>query len=129
MAKELQFYGNPDTQSGFSLQIDIFDSSGQEVFSNISVPEISNTAIYITDMPTLPADNYVVRFFTSQNFIAQGNIDWDGEKEICRLKDIWQNEGLDPNNPLVVTPNSRVAGDVELEINSDCETFTEVTRQ
>ena len=44
------------------------------------------------------------------------------------LTEIWQTLGLDPDNPMTVTPTSRVAGSVSQTISGDGETTTTVTR-
>jgi hypothetical protein len=38
-------------------------------------------------------------------------------------------KGLDISNPMTVTPTSRVAGSIDLDITGDGETTTTVTRQ
>ena len=51
--------------------------------------------------------------------------------ELIRLltQELHRIQGLDINNPMTVTPSSRVSGDIELEITGDGSTFTEVQRQ
>lgn len=144
MAKELQFYGLPSTQSGLSITISLFNTEGVEVSSNIIATEVNNTAIYIADMPQLPADNYVVRFYNSGSYLIQGYIDWDGSKEIDNSKDFTNDEkqylfnrvnelylihGLDPDNPLYVDLTQRIAGNISQSINyNNSEDKTIITR-
>ena len=47
MAKELQFYGNPNTQSGYNVTANILDSDGVLVSSDINVQEVSSYALII----------------------------------------------------------------------------------
>lgn len=46
-----------------------------------------------------------------------------------KLDELHKIQGLDIDNPMTVTPDSRIAGDIELEITGDGETTTTVTRQ
>lgn len=48
--------------------------------------------------------------------------------ESARLKDLWQERGLDPANPATFTPTSVSAGDVGQTISGDGITTTTVTR-
>lgn len=45
------------------------------------------------------------------------------------LAELWTLAGLDPDVPMTVTPNSRVAGLINLALTGDGETTTTVTRQ
>lgn len=45
------------------------------------------------------------------------------------LKELWQLQGLDAGNPMVVTQTARAVDDVDLAITGDGETTTTVTRQ
>ena len=49
------------------------------------------------------------------------------EKVRDRLEQVWQLMGLDPVNPMTVTPTSRVAGDINQVITGDGETTSTVT--
>jgi len=46
----------------------------------------------------------------------------------ARVNEIWQILGLDSDNPLTVTPTSRVSGDISQTISGDGTTSTTVTR-
>jgi hypothetical protein len=46
-----------------------------------------------------------------------------------QIEELHKLQGLDPDNPLVITPNSRQVDDIDLEITGDGETSTTVTRQ
>jgi hypothetical protein len=48
--------------------------------------------------------------------------------EAQRLKDLWQERGLDIANPATFTPTSVAAGDVQQTISGDGQTTTTVTR-
>jgi hypothetical protein len=45
------------------------------------------------------------------------------------LEELHRIQGLDANNPMVITPTQRTAGSIELELSGDGETITTVTRQ
>lgn len=53
----------------------------------------------------------------------------DFNKLRTQMEELYKIQGLDINAPMTITPNSRVAGDVELEITGDKETFTQIQRQ
>jgi hypothetical protein len=131
MAKELQFWGNPDTQSGYIVTLNIFNSNGNLVTSGINVPEVSGSAIYITDMPSLPKDRYIIRFFGFNTYLAAGEINWDGTKEIDPLDDmireVWELHGLDISMPLTVTQTSRTFGEVIQSIDTSGENQSQET--
>ena len=46
-----------------------------------------------------------------------------------QIEELHKLQGLDPDNPLVITPTSRQVDDIDLEITGDGETSTTVTRQ
>lgn len=46
-----------------------------------------------------------------------------------QLQEIYQLQGLDPNNPLVGAQNQLTTGDIDIEIAGDCEGVTILTRQ
>lgn len=132
MANELQFYGTPESQSGLNINISLYNSLGVEVSTGIQSIEVSNNAIYLADMPNVPADNYIVRFFNGSNFITQGNIDWDGENEIDYsnlIKETHQLLGFNKNIPMTATKNNITSGDIVINITGDCENVTTLNRQ
>jgi hypothetical protein len=45
------------------------------------------------------------------------------------LQELWTLQGLDPDNPMTVTPTTRSAGDIEQAISGDGQTSSTVTRQ
>lgn len=53
----------------------------------------------------------------------------DGFLEPKHVDDMWAVHGLDPANPMTVTPTSRVSGDVNQAISGDGENTSTVTRQ
>lgn len=82
MADELQYYGNPDSDTGLTITAKVYDSAGAQVGSDASCSEVGALAIYIGDMPTASAGVYAVRFFSSGDFVAHGVLEWDGANEI-----------------------------------------------
>lgn len=49
--------------------------------------------------------------------------------QAAKLDELWRLAGLDAANPMTVTPTTRVAGDIDLELTGDPETSVTVTRQ
>ena len=82
MANELQYYANPDTDTGQSITAKVYSDAGSQVGSDVACSEVGSLAIYQGDMPTASAGVYTVRFFESSSFVAQGTIEWDGAAEI-----------------------------------------------
>jgi hypothetical protein len=97
MANELQYYGEPATDSGLTVVARLYDTVGAQVGSDISTSETGVLAIYRGDMPSsTPAGVYGVRFFDSNdNLLGQGVIEWDGNAEVTALD--LKNSTLDAN--------------------------------
>ncbi|MEM6898449.1 MAG: hypothetical protein AAF583_01580 [Pseudomonadota bacterium] len=91
MANELNFYGDPASQSGLTVVANIYDAAGFQVSGDIPCPEGPSSSIYVGNMPAAPAGQYGVRFFQSgvATLLATGFIDWDGANEVttATLKD------------------------------------------
>lgn len=87
MANELQYYADPTTDSGLTITAKVYDSTGTIVGSTISCIEVGTLAIYMGDMPSTIAGNYVVRFFQEDIMIGQGIIEWDGSQEVTYAKE------------------------------------------
>ena len=85
MANELQYYANPDTDTGQSITAKVYDDAGSQVGSDVVCTEVGTLAIYHGDMPTASAGVYTVRFFESSSFVAQGTIEWGGGNEITNV--------------------------------------------
>ncbi|MCH2042459.1 MAG: hypothetical protein MK185_17670 [Saccharospirillaceae bacterium] len=84
MANELNFYGDPATDSGLTIVARIYDSAGAQVNSDVPCSEVGSLAIYVGSMPSAPAGQYGVRFFAGSEVSprATGVIDWDGTQEV-----------------------------------------------
>ena len=82
MANELQFYGTPATDSGLTIVARVYDNAGVQTGGDVSCTEVGVLAIYRGDMPSASAGEYVVRFFSGSDLVAQGLIYWDGSAEI-----------------------------------------------
>lgn len=134
MANEIQYYGNPETQTGLTITANIYNSTGALVDSDRPVPEISGSpAVYIADFPnSLPADNYIIRFWDNgTTFVGQGDLDWDGSKEIITtnlINELHNRFGLDPNDPIVATTSLIASSLITIDITGDSESKT-LTRQ
>lgn len=135
MAKELQFYGDENYDSGLTVVAEIFDAEGSQIGLDIECSEVGSLAIYIGNMPSASPGVYSVRFKTDTNvLIGQGSIEWDGEQEISGstlnslIDEIHQIHGLDQSNPMTVTPTQRSAGSIVQVISGDGATNSTVTR-
>ena len=82
MADELQYYGDPSSDSGLTVIARVYDDTGAQVGTDASCSEVGSLAIYQGDMPTASAGNYGVRFFDGTTLLGQGFIEWDGSAEI-----------------------------------------------
>ncbi len=86
MANEIQYYGRL-SQTGLTLVARVYDESGSQVGSDVSLSESGSLAIYRGDMPTASAGIYGVRVFNSASLLGQGVIEWDGTQEVSRNLD------------------------------------------
>ena len=82
MANELQYYANPDSDSGQTITAKVYDNAGTQVGSDVTCTEVGTLAIYQGDMPSALSGVYSVRFFNGGAFVSQGPIQWDGTNEI-----------------------------------------------
>ncbi len=82
MADELQYYGDPSSDSGLTIVARVYDNTGTIVGSDVSCTEVGSLAIYQGDMPTASAGTYAVRFFDGTILKGQGIIHWSGSAEI-----------------------------------------------
>ena len=82
-------------------------------------------------MPLLSKDRYTIRFFNDGTYLAVGEINWNGTKEISPLDDmireVWEMHGLDDSIPLTVTQNLRTFGEVTQSINTTGQNSTQET--
>ena len=82
MANEIQYFGDPASESGLTLTAEVYDDTGTQVGSDVPLTEVGILAIYRGDMPTASAGGYTVRIFNSTTLLAQGALFWDGSAEI-----------------------------------------------
>lgn len=86
-----------------------------------------STGSYTASMPTTPYGYYIIVGFAAPNItIGSCAIFWDGDYEMPIGLSMLQ--GLDPNNPMTVTPAVRDTGDIGLAITGDGQTSSTVTR-
>lgn len=85
MADELEFYGNPSSDSGLTVIARVYDSAGAQVSTDVTCAEVGVLAIYQGDMPTAVAGTYGVRFFNGTTLLGQGCINWDGTNEVTEV--------------------------------------------
>ena len=137
MANELNFYGDPATDSGLTIVARVYDSAGAQVGSDVSCSEVGSLAIYVGSMPSASSGQYGVRFFAGSETTprATGLINWNGSSEVTLaaieslLREVWRLQGLDAANPMTVTTSSRTAGDITQTITGNGTTTSTVTRQ
>lgn len=98
--------------------------------SPFNATEIGTTGIYLASMPSVAYGKYLVVATAGDERIGAGDIYWDGTEEITpeMYEQIYRLEGLNPDAPMTVTPNSRVAGDINLTITGDGVTSSTVSR-
>ncbi len=84
MANELNFYGDPATDSGLTIVARVYDSAGAQVGSDVSCAEVGSLAIYVGSMPSASSGQYGVRFFAGSETTprATGLINWNGSSEV-----------------------------------------------
>lgn len=82
MADELQFYGDPSSDTGLTVVARVYDEGGSQVGSDVSCSEIGSLAIYQGDMPSASSGLYGVRFFSGATLLGQGDIQWNGSTEV-----------------------------------------------
>jgi hypothetical protein len=82
MADELQYYGDPSSDTGLTVIARVYDNTGTLVGSDVTTAEVGSLAIYQGDMPTAGAGSYAVRFFNGTTMLGQGIIQWDGSAEV-----------------------------------------------
>lgn len=85
MANELQFYGDTSLFPGKTVVGKVYDASGTQVGSDITMTEVGSTGIFRGDMPTAAKGSYGVRFIFNDIIAAQGEIFWDGNNEVTIL--------------------------------------------
>ena len=85
MAGELQYYGDPSSDSGLTIVARVYDSNGAQVGSDVSCTETGSLAIYTGDTPAAGGGEYGVRFFDGTTLKSQGVIYWDGIAAITEV--------------------------------------------
>ena len=113
--------------SGLTPTVQLYSGS-TAIGTPITLTEIGSTGEYLGSMPNVPYGRYLVVAMASPTTkIGSGEIFWDGKYEIPVSLGMLQ--GLDPNNPMVVSDstNKRTTGDIELNITETPSTVT-VTR-
>ena len=85
MANEIQWYGDPNFDSGLTAFAQIFQD-GLQVGADVTLTEVGTSAKYLGDMPTAPAGTYVAQFFrvvaTNNLFVGQVAIHWNGTRQV-----------------------------------------------
>ena len=132
MSGELQYYGNPETDTGFTVTAQVYDNAGVSISAPINCSEVGVLSIYIGDMPAAVAGVYGVRFFNGATFLNHGVIEWDGTAEIhladvgglttdqnTQLQESWQLLGLDASNTVTINNASHLTGSINIAIGDD----------
>ncbi len=82
MANELIYSGDPASDSGLTITGRVYDITGTQVGSDVTMTEVGVLAIYRGNMPTAGAGKYYVRFFNVAVLQDQFIFYWDGTNEI-----------------------------------------------
>jgi len=93
MANEIQLYGD-DTYIGATVTAKVYDDAGSQVGTDVSLSEVGSTGIHLGDMPTADKGVYAVRFYLAGAIVAQGEIHWNGTKEVTVLDSEDTGDGL-----------------------------------
>ena len=124
MAKELSVSSAP----GLTVTIQLY--SGLALIGPaINLTEFpALSGVYVGDMPpAIPYGQYMAIAFGAPNVVLGSNqLWWDGAYEMPIGLSMLQ--GLDPNNPMSVTPSERKTGAIDLDIGGDGETISTVQR-
>jgi len=118
MANELQYYGDPDKDSGLTIIARVYDAAGVQAGTDITCTEVGTLAIYMGDMPAAPAGMYAVRFHDGTRQIGQGCISWDGTAEITALTkdaklDLLETQaGADARQVLLIAEHDATQSDI-----------------
>ena len=81
MADEIAYYGDPLQDVGKTIVGRVYNLSGTQVGSDVSLTEQNSIALFVGDMPTASAGTYVVRIFEGNLVVGVGEIIWDGTNE------------------------------------------------
>lgn len=121
--------------SALTITVDIY-SNGSLYAGNISSTEVASTGVYQASVPNgTPYGKYLILafgiFVEGRRRIGEVDMYWDGEREITPImyEELHRIQGLNSSVPMSVTPTSRIAGDIELEITGNGVTSSTVTRQ
>lgn len=82
MSNELQYYGDPSTETGLTVVARVYDIDGSQVGTDVSCSEVGSLAIYHGDMPTADIGEYGIRFFSGSILLGSGCMFWDGQQEV-----------------------------------------------
>jgi hypothetical protein len=122
MAKEIYV----KAASGLTMTIQLYNGTSA-LGSPFSATEAGTSGLYVADMPGGTAyGHYGIVAIAGGVSVAATDIYWDGNFEIP--VGLSMLSGLDPNNPMNVTPTARNSGSLNLTITGDGVTTTTVTR-
>ncbi len=122
MANEIQVA----SITGLTVTVQLYDGL-VAVGAPIPATEVGTTGQYIASVPALtPAAHYLLVGLAGGNVIGSGEMYWDGDYEYEVSLAMLQ--GLSPSDPMTVTPTTRVAGNINLQITGDGVTTTTVTK-
>lgn len=82
MANELIYSGNPTGDTGLTITGEVYDVTGTQVGSDVTMTEVGSLAFYRGDMPTAGAGKYYVRFFDTGTLKDEIIFIWDGSAEV-----------------------------------------------
>lgn len=108
-----------DTTHELTITGTIITDDGQEGVACFDRSPLTPTTV--VDINYVPPQVEVIEIETGSSALTP-------EQEL-HLIELWRLAGLDITNPMTVTQNSRVAGDIDLAISGDGENTSTVTRQ
>jgi hypothetical protein len=118
------------SQSGLNITCQLYVAAAT-VGATFNATEIGTTGDYFTYIPLgIPYGYYLLIAFNAGVKVASGTLYWDGTREISPLmyEELHRLQGLDALHAMTVTTNSRVAGDINLQITGDGVTTSTVQR-
>jgi hypothetical protein len=109
----------------FNGLIKVTNKTGADDECNMSL----NAGWVILDSTVTAGDVNIIGVGTVEDSSNGATVDTEHLVDALRIDELHKLQGLDADNPMTVTPTSRVAGTISQVISGDGETTTTVTRQ
>lgn len=121
-----------DSDQVLTLVRDTFSDDGREQAQCFNLTGLSSTVVIVEAVEKVEVREVTVGGSTLTKEEIRQEMDANSSKmELIRLlaQELHRIQGLDVLTPMVVTPTTRTAGPITLDISGDGETITTVTRQ